>query len=177
MALSTKRVNGIKWKGLGNIKKNIDRVMVKVEGESLAGLIEAYRIVKKDAENLAPVDTKNLKSSSFLLWGGGKTAGVSGGDTSAKFRDLGRNRKPQKGVIRKRELDHKRAIQSIKSERARTKNPFAVVGFSARYAIFVHERLGNRHIKGQAKFLEHAVNMNKSKIKTIMKKHVKRGTK
>lgn len=178
MALSTKRILGIKWKGLGQIPANIDKVVATVEGDSLKALIMEARKIKRDAESLTPIDTKNLRNSSYLLWGGEKKKGVSGGDTAAKFKGLQRRwgRLYKVGrVIGERNADHSRTIKTMKSQNANRKTPFAVIGFSASYAIYVHETLGNYHKVGQAKFLETAIKRNKKGMFSRIKSFIRNG--
>ena len=95
MAKSIKPVTGIK--GMDVVMSNLNREILAMKGRSMAGLIEASILIRRDMDKtppLIPVDTGNLRGSWFTT--------------------------PFKKVV---------AI-GLK------------LGFSANYAVFVHEMLG-----------------------------------
>lgn len=48
------------------------------------------------------------------------------------------------------------------------RQPAVEVGFTAAYAIFVHENLETRHDNGEAKFLENSLNDNRKQILALI---------
>ncbi len=59
------------------------------------------------------------------------------------------------------------------SAKTRMENDYAVlISYDAMYAIFVHERVNLKHKVGEAKFLQNAMDKNKSKIKKILEKTI-----
>ena len=62
-----------------------------------------------------------------------------------------------------------------KAAKAAKSNVAVVVGFTAEYAIFVHENLEAVHLVGQAKFLEQPLRELKSELAGIVAKELKAG--
>ncbi len=62
------------------------------------------------------------------------------------------------------------------SAKTRMENDYAVlISYDAAYAIFVHERTNLRHKVGEAKFLQNAIDKNKSQIRKIIENTIING--
>jgi hypothetical protein len=62
------------------------------------------------------------------------------------------------------------------SAKTRMENDYTVlVSYDAAYAIFVHERTNLRHKVGEAKFLQNAIDKNKSQIRKIIENTIING--
>lgn len=149
----------IRVKGLENVLKNLDREAKKIKRLSLKGVIKAGLLVRREAVKKAPIDLGNLRSSAFVAWKGGQSSnpsfrGEEGGADAAKL-----------------SRDHATVIAESKGQTFTilTDRPRAVVGFSAAYALFVHEDGVQRRFKG-FKFLEKAVNENRTQILSLIAK-------
>lgn len=70
----------------------------------------------------------------------------------------------------------KDAIERLKKKYADDDKPYTVVGYTANYALYVHENLEARHEPGkQPKFLEQPARENKDALVEIVKKAMKGG--
>ena len=111
-----------KVSGLSKILTNLDKQIAKIEGNTMAGLLEAGLQVQRVAQERTPVDTGNLKNSAYT-------------------------RKVSDDAVE--------------------------VGFSAAYAVYVHENLEAHHPTGQAQFLESALRDNRDAILRIIRERAK----
>ncbi len=152
------RIRGDSWIGMEAMFASMSREINKLEKVTVDGLIEAGLYIKGEAQRLTPVDTANLKASAYVIWGGGKT---KGGD--AQFGNAGES----KGT-RSVKAEHPGVVAGRKA--AAPKVPFVEIGFTAHYALEVHELVDNFHLNGQAKFLEQAMKNNRAKILSIIKR-------
>jgi len=122
---------------------SLQRDMMRVPQLTLKGLIKGGFIIQRQAQKLTPIDTGNLRASAFTIWAM-KT------DVEAP------NFRGEKG--REMDMQHEKVIRQEKSKMSTNPlKPEVEVGYTAAYAIFVHENLDARHKVGQAKFLEAAV--------------------
>jgi hypothetical protein len=153
---SKHKAEGFFWTGLPQVLKELNRQVKAVEDRTVGGMAAAALIVKKDAVILAPIDTGNLRNSSYTIWGG-KDGTKSNKAGSGKFRSKG---KGNEGVREAARFD------KIVAERSgqRPSKPFAEIGFTASYALVVHEDLTAFRNKGQAKFLERSLFENKAEV-------------
>lgn len=180
----------VKFRGLEKVLRNLNKEVRKIEGATVAGLAVAGAAVKRDAVKNAPLVTGNLRASSFLTFpggsdvGAGREGGKEQGDTKAR----------QERVV---------SVSKSRVEKAsKTTKPFVEVGFAAIYAMAVHEnpragrtggvspsgrkytagrttsgRRSNRKVYstvGGWKFLERALEDNKSKILNIIRRRAKK---
>jgi len=194
MAMSLGQVKGIQWKGLDKVLSNLNKEIRGIEGRTRQGLLAAALKVKRDAIKLAPVDTGNLRNSAYVIWGGGRKtrSRVRRTGSEGTFKEDKSKAKSTitGGLAQRMGIDH----QSVIAERqgVDSSSPFAEIGFTAFYALYVHENLTARHTKvdlvgrgrgreklrrivqaGQAKFLEQALLQNRNVILNTIKSHAK----
>ena len=111
--------------GKSEALKNLNKELRAIKGKTIEGLTVSAMLVRSRSQALTPVDTGNLKASTYNASGG----------TSDK--------------------------------------PVVEVGYTADYAVKVHEDLGVYHKTGQAKFLETAIEKSKGDILDIVKKRAR----
>lgn len=151
-------------KGMDIVMNNLHRELVKIEGRSLKGLIEASIIIRRSMDFNAPtipIDLGNLRQSWFVV-----TAGrVQKGDSPSFKED-------EAGELAS---DHTSAISSAQAlaQAASLQGPVLIMGFSANYAMWVHEMVGANFrqpkkgaVRGSpgAKFFEVSLKRNKTLI-------------
>lgn len=173
-----------KLRGLDTVLLNLKKEIDKVEGRTRAGLAFGALIVKRKAIILAPIDTGNLRNSAYVISGGGLKGGKPKIKQTGSEGDF-RNKSAGSDVADKMFSDHR----SILAERSSvtSKYPFAEIGFTANYALMVHENLNVSHVKksgkgkrkhlvrtGQAKFLETALLQSKRDIINQVRKRARR---
>lgn len=142
------RVLGVE-KAIGALNAKVSR-KIKL---SRQGLIKAGLTIQRKAQEIVPVDLGNLRSSAFTVWTGMREA-----VEVPKFEsDPEGKRKVDVGRLA---TDHDRITSeySARAESVMSDRVMKVfVGFSAYYAIFVHENVA-KHQSGKTwKFLELAV--------------------
>ncbi len=181
--MSLGQVKGIQWKGLDKVLSNLNKEIGKIEGRTRQGLLAAALKVKRDAIKLAPIDTGNLRNSAYVIWGGGKESPKAKQTGSeGTFRDKAKGKsKDVGGSAQRMGGDYQSVISQRKG--VSSPHPFAEIGFTAFYALKVHEDLKASHVKrdkkkgsvqaGQAKFLEQALLQNKNVILKTIKSHAK----
>lgn len=67
------------------------------------------------------------------------------------------------------------AIDDKIAEVGKDAKPAVAVGYSADYAIFVHEDLKAYHPNGQAKFLENAIKENETELARFLEERIQKG--
>ncbi len=187
-------VGGVRWDGLDTVLKNLNKEIEKIEGRTVQGMHQAGRLVQREAQKITPVDTGNLKGSAYVIWGGRrrKTKAIS----DKKFKK-GKSKSADKVMT-----EHSGKVGARQGANQIIQHPFAEIGFTAFYAVFVHENLKASHVKaafkggatkkgvtkkgnkkfrkvsgifqaGQAKFLEYALVRNRGKVLSIIKERAK----
>jgi hypothetical protein len=163
--------------GLDNILKNLNKELSKLKGNVQKGLTLAMTVIKGKSMSKTPVDVGNLRASHYLVTGDGKV------DTSANF-----NSSTSSGA--KVAAEHQGHISESKSNAARKQTPFAEIGCTAFYAVYVHENVEmkwkglprHKPHKGfywdpqgeaTAKFLEKAISEGQGQILTTVKRFAK----
>lgn len=137
--------------GMEKFMKNFAKEVEKIEGASMAGLLKAVIIVRRDmdkTEPKIPIDLGNLRSSFFVV-------------TANQTPNPGGNFKGPKAAQLK--TDTMAAKMQAKQIAASTNMPTVVFGFGANYAFWVHEKVGVKFSRpgSGAKFLEAALKRNK----------------
>jgi len=174
--MSKTRVIGLE-EALFRIKSEAGAIKMR----SLAGVTRGGLVIKRAAQKLVPVDTANLKASAFIVFdktGVGTRGALSAMDEVPNFsatkspkRKAGRSGTGRsargkgsgsKVDVAKLQADHLAALTKAAGETAG--KAVVLVGFSASYAIFVHEDMTKNHTTGEAKFLERAVTGNISEV-------------
>ena len=151
-------------KGMDVVLANLNKEIMKIEARSGVGLIESAILIRQDMDKISPkipVDFGNLRASWFTVTSHGFGAGSQGG-TGMPFSG------PKAG-----ELASERA-QAVSEGRGIaktvTKGLAVLMGFSANYALFVHENMGANFKRpgSGAKFFEVTLKRNKEKILQII---------
>lgn len=133
--------------------KQLNREIRQIERRTLQGMVEGAELIRADAQRITPVDTGNLKNSAFVVWPRGGT----GGGGSFRGEDSGRM-----------SAEHSKAVADA---RRLAGSDGVVIGFSAYYAVYVHENEKAHHAgSGEAKFLEKAVRRNENKVVIVIKR-------
>ena len=158
-------------KGFDVVLANLNREIKGMEDRSMKGLIMAAALVRRETEKTSPItplDYGNLRSSWFVVTGKGKEPNDAG---NKGFKD---NPKTglKAGVL---QTDHTDAITECKGiVRANegTKGKFLIMGYSANYALWVHEMIGAKEWSRTGsgpKWFETAFKRNSAKILQIIK--------
>jgi hypothetical protein len=169
----------IKWRGLDEVLLKLGKQVGKIKGKTRKGLTIVVLKIRRDAVKLTPIQTGNLRASAYTIVGGGvKQAKTSKSRTAFKVKDKSGSRV---------QAEHQSVIESKKKIQ---RDPYGIIGFTAHYALAVHERvnavgrrvrtgrvkvgLGNKRVSigdaqiGQAKFLEEALIKNRKFILTTL---------
>ena len=152
---SVNPVTGIK--GMDVVLANLNREILLMEERSNTGLIEAAILIRRDMDMtppLIPIDLGNLRASWFTVTGKGKGGEVEEG---AGFSG------PKAGDL---QTDRQAAIAEGQAVASAYTGPMVMLGFSANYAMFVHENIGASFKRpgAGAKFFESALKRNKDAI-------------
>lgn len=140
----------------------VDEVLAQLHGEirkikfrSKKGLIKAGLIIQREAQQLCPVDTGNLKAGAFTIWGNVPPKKIP----SPKFKGSDAS---------DASMNHQEVISAelggLRESGLFGRDTTVLVGFSAAYAIYVHENTAASHTSGESKFLQRAVNHNHATI-------------
>ena len=152
----------IRVEGLDKVMKQLDDKVRKVRFQTKKGLIRAGLFIQGEAQKRVPVDLANLKASAFTVWG----------DKSIEMKPF----KEDKGG--KMSKDHVSVVgteaSKLSTYNAIPMTPFMVeVGFSAFYALYVHEDMQAKHPNGgEAKYLQKAVSENRETILKLVKEEI-----
>lgn len=162
------------WGGLDKVFANLNREVEKIEGRTVDGLLEAVLLIKAESMRDTPVDTGNLKAGAYVIWGGGR-------------RKMRSQSNPQEGRLGSGKLGTAKRfgrIQSVGAQIAEHHSvisgrmkaytePYAEIGFTANYALEVHEALNKNFRVGHAKFLERALLNNQRRVLEIIVRRAK----
>lgn len=158
------RKGSYRFKGIEQVQRNLRAQLEKYKKVSISGLIKCAILIRRDMDNkppLIPVDDGNLRNSWFVTAGsrtptqGGEFQGVDAGSMGAQ---------------------HSKVLASAKTRALSHKDPLVIIGFSAIYAGWVHERnwkLGKRPGSGP-KFMESAMKRNVGPILSILANEMKK---
>lgn len=157
--------------GIWNFRQNLEKVAGAMKGAGLEGLRQAQAKIHRDMESISPTIPKefgNLRKSYFCVNSNGTIiAGSSPGFTDERKDTSTLN------------PDHIDAVNNALDEtasRAKTYGPNIILGFSAYYAIYVHEmpKKTNWTLPGSGpKFFEKHVAANKDLILNTMQKSIR----
>lgn len=117
--------------GMERVIQRLHAEVVKIEGRTLAGLIEFAILIRRDMDYtppLIPVEWGNLRQSWFVV--------------SAK-----KNERRGQGSFKGKNasqlaMDHGSVQEEAKGIARAIRYPVLILGFSANYAMFVHEMVG-----------------------------------
>ena len=154
-------------KGLDEVMRNLNKEITRIKGRSLKGLIESAIVIRRSMDTsppLVPVDWGNLDASFY-------TVSVLGSEHSALFNG------PDAGNLR---MEHDAAISEAAAKVQSIRVPAVIIGFSANYAVPVHEMTGSagKPIKWKKAgsgpwFFRDAVSKNVKKILKTVRDNVK----
>lgn len=163
--------------GLEEVVINLNRQIGLLRVKSERGLIMALLFVRRDMEKTeytTPVDLGNLRSSWFIT----AAKGIEPPDNFNKsFVDVPNAKKPIKAA--RMAADHAAVTSAMSAEASAESKPWrriVIAGYSAFYAVFVHENL-TAHFKRKEpapagpKWFEDALNRNTYKIVGIVANH------
>lgn len=146
--------------GTKQVMAKLHKAAEKIKDRSQASLIESARIIMNDTENTSPktpIDTGNLRASRFIV------------SAKSNVEGDGRFKGTDAGILTS---NHGKVKGDAKAECMSMMSPFVIFGFSANYAVYVHELVGNRVYNRPGsgpKFLEASIKRNTDKVKQILK--------
>lgn len=117
--------------GFNKVLKNLHREVNKIHGRTMKGLIRAAIMVRRDMEKTSPkipVDIGNLRASFFIITSEG---GVQQGENPAFEGDN----------ASELAANHQTVLTAALAEAQSYGYPVVIMGFSAEYAVWVHERV------------------------------------
>lgn len=150
------KIYNFPMKGLKEAIGNLNKEVLKIETLSRARLIKAALLIRREAVKLCPADTGNLRNSAYIV---SSWRGVRGNQEAKTFKG------EDAGEIAQ---NHVQAVREREQFLASAKNLLVEIGFTAYYAVFVHEVQANHRGKTQWKFLEAALNNNRQKVIDIL---------
>lgn len=161
-------------KGLDALMKNINDQVDQIAGRTQAGLIQAVIFLHHEMETKDPVipkDTGYLRSSFFMINSNSKNATA---DTKIDI-TTGNAQKTKAAKARLSRVN--KAILPAVQKRIKGNHLAIVFGFSANYAVYVHENI-NPDVKwgrpgSGPKFFEAHIKRNKDKVIRIIQNHAK----
>ena len=148
-------------KGVDRLLKQLNRAREKSMTRTFANLVRAGLFIQGEAMRRIPVDTGNLRASAFTVWSS----------------DMRVPALPEMGILASTDkLDdpatHDSSVALHQAEADMTlasTGGQVIVGFTAYYAVYVHENLQAYHETGQAKFLQAAIADNMQTLKALVK--------
>jgi len=162
--------------GLDEVLKNLNVEILGIEKRTAKGLILSAALIRNSTENespLTPVDTGNLRASWFVVSSEGPAEDPVG--SSGHFK-----KNPKTGVKAKEmKAQHSMMVGAAKSAvtALAKRGPIVIMGYSANYALFVHEMEGthpdvtwSRPGSG-GKWLEAAFKRNRNRIIDTIKEN------
>lgn len=165
--------------GLDKVLANLNKEIAKLKGNVQKGLTLAMLEIKGRSMEKTPVDVGNLRASHYLVSGmGGGEAPASGGFNTAE---------PGGARVASEHPGH---VAEALAHARRKQSPFAEIGCTAFYAVYVHENVEmkwrgkprKKPHKGlywdpqgeaTAKFLEIAIREGVNKILSTIKRFAK----
>ena len=185
-------MRGFTWEGTHgkSLMEELNMELSQVKGGSVKGLIMAAAFIRRATESqppLTPVDTGNLRASWFVVSGSGISAGRGGINSSSGNPDSSGNKFIGPNAARMG-ADHASVIaksQGIVKSISMGENKAVMLGYTAHYSGWVHEMIGaefnpknrkgtkRRREGAGAKWLQSAIQNNKSKIVEIVRDNAK----
>lgn len=150
-------------KGVKEVMRNLNNAIQEIEGASMEGLIRAAIIIRRDMEDTPPkipVDYGNLRAGCFIVTARGAEP------------QLGSFQGPEAG---KRSAEYNQVTSMARSILSMEQQPSVGIGFSANYAVFVHENLQASFKRRGAgpRFFQTALERNYNTILDTVRKHAK----
>lgn len=139
-------LNGAHIVGLATVVAGLNKAIAQIQGRTSRGLLRACIEIKRETESaspLTPVDTGNMRASFFIAMGG-LLGGLKDGQ-SPMFSDVGADGTVHAGAAEVAAQKHQEVTAAALSEAMNVHYPFAIVGYSAYYAAYVHENMEASH--------------------------------
>jgi hypothetical protein len=162
-------------KGMDQVVANINKQLVKMKGDAMEGMIDAAILIRTDMENTSPkvpIDLGNLRASFFVVTSRGESK--VGGSPNFKGEEAS-----------EMASGHSTVVSNSKQLAVGSGRASVILGFSANYAIYVHENVGAKFhytdIKTKkthgrpgagAKFFEAAWERNKKQVLILIKNNM-----
>lgn len=153
-------------KGVADVSKRLKEATAEMQQGTMRGLIKASIVIRRDMDKtspIIPVDTRNLQHSFYTV----NTYGESE-RTTTSFKGADSDRM---------QAEHSAAVSESQGEAQKQpkSKPILIMGFSAFYALMVHEMEGAKFQRpgAGAKFFESALLRNRDKVKEILAKSAK----
>lgn len=146
--------------------KDLNKEIRALEGRTLEGLIHAVIELQREAEPGTPVDLGNLRASWFSVsFRGQEETGVG----IVEFKG------EQSGVLK---ADHQKVTQAALSAAKSLGNPsqpIVIFGYTANYAVFVHENVGAKFNRptARARWLYKAMQSAKGRMLEQIRIHAR----
>jgi hypothetical protein len=165
-------------KDLQNILRNLNREIMKIEGATQEGLIRATNKIHQETEKggvRVPVDLSNLSHSFFYVTaagrigkGGGKSYTPEGNAANFVGKNAGQLAAGHAALLTE-------SIGKAKALAATYKGPIVIAGYSANYALWVHEMIGAKFQRKGAgpKWFEIAIKTKQAEILKIIQSNAK----
>ena len=156
----------IKIKGIKEIEKSIKAQVKKINNMSMKGLIDMAIVVRRSTETespITPLDTGNLRASWFIT-----TAFIKPPNDSLSGKFKGSKAAKMKST-------HSSTISEMSAKAKASRVPFLIMGYSANYAVYVHEKMNAKFKRPNAgaKWLQTSLEANANKMIKIVAKEIK----
>lgn len=150
------------------VMKNLNKEVDKIRGKTLKGLIRSSIIVRRamDTESpKIPVDTGNLRQSWFVTTSKGRVS--KGQNPKFKGKNAGKMSGEHSSIVPN--------MQALAVAKGGVDKPLIIMGFSANYAVFVHENVGANFQRSDAgsKFFEAAIKNHEKEILDMIRLEAK----
>lgn len=173
----------IRTVGLEKVLQNLSKEIKNIKGRTRKGMIKAGLLILRGAQNRVPVRFANLKASGFLVWASSQNnKAPSWNDGSQESITINLAKKTATSTRSAPKVDvgqlarqHEEAIEGLRQEvRDKSEQLGVGIGFSAFYALYVHENEEMQHPNGgEAKFLEREVDAQRDRILSVIAKEAK----
>lgn len=168
-------------KGVDNVLKNLTKAAREIKNKSGRGVVKFALFIRRESQKLTPIRLGNLRNSAYVVSSGLDPAAGAGGG----FKDA-------PGMDAQHKSEKASSKQQAASMNRKDEVPTAAVGYSAVYALSVHENpnagaagsgetediaRGNKSVplagihskRGQWKYLEDPLKSNEAKGLSMIK--------
>jgi len=148
---------------MSTVMNNLNYEIRQLNGRTLEGLIDAVIILQRAADKSIPLDTGNLRASWFVV-----TSGSDNGDMV-----IGKFKGPNASEMTQDFSSVTTQAKQVAKANGREWRPLVLFGYTANYAVFVHEKVDAKFKRptAKARWLYSALKNNrKEMIEAIRKK-------
>jgi hypothetical protein len=153
--------------GLDRVIHKLNEEIKKIEGASLKGLIKSAIIIRRDVEDtppITPLDLGNLRASFFTVTSSGST---TYGKTPKFDRGPGKTGRRISAEQVAQLLENHSKVKAAWASAIYGDKPIVALGYTANYAVFVHEMMGPIRWSRQGsgpKWFQAAIRRNRARI-------------